>query len=82
MVALQDAEACIMHITCTCIVHVVVIRPENLMSFSFLTTALDNLAIKRTFRLDALVLLKANEAKAWGPQFIATSRLAGARRWS
>ena len=32
-----------------------------------------------TFRLDALVHLKANEAKAWGPQFIATSSLAGVR---
>ena len=28
-----------------------------------------------TFRLDVLVLLRANEAKQWEPQFIATSRL-------
>ena len=47
---------------------------REMVSFSSLTTVLDNNL--PTFRLDALVVLKANDG---GPQFIATSSLAGAR---
>ena len=37
---------------------------HEMVSFSFLTTVLDNNLL--TFRLDALVVLNVNEAKAWG----------------
>ena len=50
----------------------------EMISFSSLTTALDNDLL--TFQLDALVLM-ANEAKVWGPQFIATLRLASAHHY-
>ena len=57
-----------------------------MINFSSLTTVLDsNLP---TFQLDALVLLKANEAKAWGTSiysYVEASRSASLlvdRRWA